>query len=155
MDTHIFGTNIHVNKTLTGIEHFLMKFQIASIQEEEISSRKIYRDQLEEIEHNEKSTITIDGYHLFECNSQLYVQLIHFPIEIITCFDDVLRDIYDKYYIEPETDDNTRKRKQQAKSKIMIDIKKLKKEDEVKIKDLSVPHLGKLVSVLGIIIRAS
>jgi hypothetical protein len=37
----------------------------------------------------------------------------------------------------------------------MIDIKKLKKEDEVKIKDLSVPHLGKLVSVFGIIIRAS
>lgn len=37
----------------------------------------------------------------------------------------------------------------------MMDIKNLKKEDEVKIKDLTVINLGKMVSVLGIVIRAS
>jgi hypothetical protein len=37
----------------------------------------------------------------------------------------------------------------------MMDIKNLRREDEVKIKDLSVVHLGKMVSLLGIVIRTS
>jgi hypothetical protein len=37
----------------------------------------------------------------------LYLQLVYFPVEIITCFDNVLQKLYDREFVDPETDAQT------------------------------------------------
>lgn len=47
------------------------------------------------------NTFDINAEHISQYSMELYLQLIYFPVEIITCFDKVLHDLYEKEFIEP------------------------------------------------------
>ena len=67
---------------------------------------------------------------------------------MISCFDEVIKEIYEKYFIEPEF-------KKLKKGLIMMGIKHLDEEENIQVKQLGPQFIGKLVSIRGIIIRSS
>ena len=97
----------------------------------------------------------VDGRHLREYDQELYLRLIYFPAEMISCFDFVLRDLYSKYFVEPETEENTRDHRNQNKDKLMVDIKHLESSERISIRDLSPKNIGKLAALKGIVLRVS
>ena len=54
-----------------------------------------------------KATKEINKYlhHIKEYDQELYYQLVYFPAEIIWSFDNVLKNLYKKYFIEGKRDD--------------------------------------------------
>lgn len=56
----------------------------------------------------EKTVYEVQGTHLKEFDQEIYYQFIYFPAEMISCFDFVLKSLYDKYFVEPETDASKR-----------------------------------------------
>lgn len=39
-------------------------------------------------------TFEVDARHLYKFSDKIYCQLIYFPVEIITCFDFVIQELY-------------------------------------------------------------
>ncbi len=74
---------------------------------------------------------------------------------MISCFDEVIKEIYEKYFIEPETDITSKRFKKLKKGQIMMGIKNLDEEENIQVKQLGPQFIGKLVSIRGIIIRSS
>jgi DNA replicative helicase MCM subunit Mcm2 (Cdc46/Mcm family) len=74
---------------------------------------------------------------------------------MISCFDDVLKALYEKYFIEPETDVATRVTRVNRKGTLMMEIKHLDEEESLCMKDLRPNMIGRLVFLRGIVIRSS
>lgn len=85
----------------------------------------------------------------------MYHQLIYFPVEIISCFDMVLRDLYERYFMEPETNNETLDIKKKRREQIKVGIINLTNRDKIMVKDLSPKKLGKLMAIRGLVIRVS
>jgi DNA replication licensing factor MCM4 len=151
----IYGTNINIKKTMVSLESFIVNFEAPVVTGEVLASETIYRSQLIEIQNTEASLFEVDGRHLYEADRSLYMQFIYYPAEMISCFDHVLKDVYDKYFIESETNEVTRSRKVEQKESLMLGINHLHDNDMILIKDLNSSKIGRLVSLQGIVIRAS
>jgi DNA replicative helicase MCM subunit Mcm2 (Cdc46/Mcm family) len=74
---------------------------------------------------------------------------------MISCFDDVLKALYEKYFIEAETDIETRVTRVHRKGRLMMEIKHLDEEESLCMKDLRPSMIGRLVFLRGIVIRSS
>lgn len=85
----------------------------------------------------------------------MYHQLIYFPVEIISCFDMVLRDLYERYFMELETNNETLDIKKKRREQIKVGIINLTNRDKIMVKDLSPKKLGKLMAIRGLVIRVS
>lgn len=48
----------------------------------------------------ESNIFEVDGRHIKDFDKELYLQFIFFPAEMICCFDDVIKDLYEKNFIE-------------------------------------------------------
>lgn len=103
----------------------------------------------------EKQIFEVDGRHIKEFDKELYLQFNFFPAEMVCCFDDVIRALYEKYFIEPETDHYTRTIKKNKQSELMMEIKHLDEEEQLCMKDLRPNFIGRLVFLRGIVIRSS
>lgn len=121
----------------------------------EVVSEKVYRAQLNELEVMESTTFAVDGRHIKEFDRELYLQFVFFPAEMISCFDDVLKELYEKYFIEPETDLPTRAARKNRKQSLMMEIRHLDEEELICMKDLRPVMIGRLVFLRGIVIRSS
>ena len=61
----------------------------------ELVSEQVYRIKLNDLEQLEDiSVFEIEGKHIREFDRELYLQLVYFPAEMISCFDTVIRDLY-------------------------------------------------------------
>ena len=85
----------------------------------------------------------------------MYHQLIYFPVEMICCFDTVLRNLYEQYFIEPETINETLAIKAKRRDDIKIGLINLINPNKIMVKDLSPKKLGKLMAIRGLVIRVS
>ncbi len=74
---------------------------------------------------------------------------------MISCFDQVLKDLFENYFIANETDDHTRVIRQEKKQRLMLGLKHLSESDLLLIKDLNPNKIGRLVAIRGIVIRVS
>lgn len=74
---------------------------------------------------------------------------------MIMCFDNVVKELFQKYYIEAETNDYTRSLKVNKKSQLMVGFHHLAPEELVCLKGLTPRHIGRLVCVRGLVIRES
>jgi DNA replication licensing factor MCM4 len=120
-----------------------------------VVSEKVYRAQLNELEVMEDHCFAVDGRHIKEFDRELYLQFVFFPAEMISCFDDVLKALYEKYFIEPETDIPTRASRIQRKHRLQMEIRHLDEEELLCMKDLRPKMIGRLVFLRGIVIRSS
>lgn len=83
----------------------------------------------------------------------MYYQFIYFPAEMISCFDLTIKNMFQKMYIDLETDPSKIEKLNERRDKLMIGISSL---DEVSIlRNLSHKDINRLVSFKGIVIRCS
>lgn len=72
---------------------------------------------------------------------------------MISCFDYVLRSLYERYFVEPENDLIKREQKELKCSQLMMGIKHL---DEISyMRNLTTKDINKLICFRGIVIRSS
>ena len=65
---------------------------------------KIYRSLLIQMQDTEDCVFEVDGRHIYADNRELYMQFIYYPVEMISCFDQLLKDLYENYFIANEPD---------------------------------------------------
>lgn len=143
----LYGTSINIRQAMADVEHFVLDF--------EVEGEKIYRSQLIEMQDTEAIVFEVDGRHLLAANRRLYLQFIYYPVEMISCFDQVIKDLYEKYFIEGETNEVTRANKMEKKQRLMLDIRHIAEADVTLIKNLNSSKIGHLVAIQGIVIRSS
>ena len=97
----------------------------------------------------------VEGKHLKEFDKELYLQLVYFPAEMISCFDQVIRDLYERYFIEPETNEKTKQEKTVKNASILMGIKGMHEEERISVKDLGPMNIGRLVVMRAIVVRVS
>lgn len=113
----------------------------------------IYRNQLNDLELLESTIFEVNGTHLKEFDRELYYQFIYFPIEMISFFDHTLKRLYERCFIDNSHSDLARTEREQRKEKLMVGIKHL--DTHTSIKSLGPKNINRLISVRGIVIRAS
>ena len=123
--------------------------------DEVATSERIYRNRIIEMEDSEETVFEVDGRHLYEADRNIYMQFVYYPAEMISCFDHVLKNIYENYFIEAETNEVSRSKKLAKKSQLMLGLKHLHDSDRVLVKDLNSTNIGRLVCLHGIVIRTS
>lgn len=101
----------------------------------------------------ESSIFEVQGVHIKEYSPDLYYQFIYFPVEMISFFDYVLKNLYEKFFIEHSHSEAEKAEREQRKEKLMIGIKNL---DEVTdVKSLGPKNINRLICIRGIVIRSS
>lgn len=140
---------------MAGIQKFILEYEETNAIDGEFVTQKIYRTKLADLENTQNNIFQVEGRHIKEFDKELYLQLNYFPAEMISCFDQVIKEIYEKYFIEPETDITSKRYKKIKKGCIMMGITNLDQEENVQVKQLGPRFIGRLVNIKGIIIRSS
>jgi DNA replication licensing factor MCM4 len=135
----------------------VLEFEVVVEMEGEAVSEKVYRNQLNELEllEDESAVFAVDGRHIREFDRGLYLQFIYFPAEMISCFDEVIKHLYLRYFVEPDTVPDSRARREKRLPLLMLGLTHLSPEQNSCVKDLSPQHIGRLVLIRGIVIRTS
>lgn len=60
--------------------------------------------QLMDMDISEETVFKIKASHILEYEAELYYQLIYFPAEMICCFDELLRELFARLFIEDLVD---------------------------------------------------
>ena len=81
--------------------------------------------------------------------------MLYYPAEMISCFDLVIKDLFQKYFIEQETEATQRLSKINHKEKIMMCLKGLHINDKMCVKQLGPNLIDRLVLIEAIVIRVS
>jgi DNA replicative helicase MCM subunit Mcm2 (Cdc46/Mcm family) len=74
---------------------------------------------------------------------------------MISCFDAVLKTLYELFFITNELDENIVRDRLIKKEKLMLGITNLEKEDISKMRNLTPKDINRLVCIQGIVIRCS
>lgn len=74
---------------------------------------------------------------------------------MISCFDSVIRDLFERHFVEPETNPNTRSRQQSRVGTLLLGLKELHDEELLCVKELGPQSIGRLVMVRAIVVRVS
>lgn len=74
---------------------------------------------------------------------------------MISIFDVVLRNLFGRYFVEPETIDSERTHREMRQAAIMVGIKGLHEDDVLCVRELGPKKIGKLVMIRAIVIRMS
>jgi hypothetical protein len=73
----------------------------------------------------ESYVFVVQGSHIKEFDRDLYHQFVYFPTEMIHIFDNIIKQLYDKYYIANEEDPVSIDKKLIKKERLMCSIKSL------------------------------
>lgn len=71
----------------------------------------------------------VEGRHIREFDRELYLQFVYYPAEMIAIADQVLKSLYNRYFLEQETDAYTRNIKQSRMEGLMLGLRRLHEEE--------------------------
>lgn len=91
--------------------------------------------------------------HLKDFDRELYYQFIYFPAEMISFFDHVLKNLYERFFIENSHSESERQEREQRKERLMIGIKHI--DELTDVKSLGPKNINRLICIRGIVIRTS
>lgn len=74
---------------------------------------------------------------------------------MISCFDSVIRHLFERHFVEPETNPSTRSKQQARMGTLLMGLKGLHDEELVCVKELGPRSIGRLVMVRAIVVRVS
>ena len=144
---YILGTNISISEISEKMRQFIFTFNPkTSTKIENQNNTSFYLQRLQQVKEIEQYYVIINAEHLFEFNEQFYWLLILYPADIIIIFDKVITEIYKQDFIQGEE-------KHSFDRSILTQIVNLKEIHRVR--ELDHRHINKLISVKGIVIRAS
>lgn len=119
-------------------------------------SEQVYRAKLNELEYSEQTVVfEVEGRHIREFDRELYLQFVYYPAEMIAIADQVLKGLYSRYFLEPETDAYSRTVKQSRMEGLMLGLRRLHEDEEVCIRQLGPNQIGRMVAIRAIVIRVS
>ena len=101
----------------------------------------------------ESTIFEVQGTHLKDFDRELYYQFIYFPVEMISFFDFVLKNLYERCFIENSHSELNKSEREQRRDKLQVGIKHL--HEITDLKSLGPKNINRLISVRGIVIRAS
>lgn len=73
----------------------------------------------------ESSIFSVSAKHLKEFDKDLYFKFIYFPAEMIMCFDDVIKSMFEKMCMTDDLEPEQVVEKQGKRDRIMVAIKNL------------------------------
>lgn len=150
----IWGTNVCVDTCKRQFIDFLKnsRFTLQDAEMDEARQdwhmptdepKSLYLVKLEEILHvSTEPYLTLNCAHLKEHNVELYTQLINYPTEVVQIFDMGANELFEELYPE------------QANS-IVVSVRPFNGERTYTIRNLSACDIGKLVTICGMVTRAS
>lgn len=131
-------SNLHFVRFNNFISNYTLKENRDSI-----SSVPHYISQLKQISETQQFTLNLDCMHLYEYDPHLYKQFIKFPSEMIPYFDAVVNQMYAEISHEP------------AENSSIIQVRPFNLHEKKNMRDLAPDAIASLISVKGIVIRAS
>lgn len=149
----IYGTNISSKTVMSSIERFIQEFETTYISGEETHTEKCYLRQLTDLDLVDTTMFYVQGSHIKEYDRELYYQFIFFPAEMISCFDMTIKLLFEKYFIEPLTEESKIVEKRQKMERLMLGITHL--DETTFMRNLTPKDINKLISFQGIVIRCS
>ena len=134
---------IHINTSdcQQRFKNFLTNYTLEK-DRDSISGMPYYMNQLKQISETEEYILNLDCNHLFEFDPQLHRQFINFPCEMIPYFDAVINQMFKEYIGDAENSN-------------IIQVRPYNLRDKKLLRQLTPEDIDKLVSVKGIVIRAS
>lgn len=152
----IFGTNISTAKVFKEIERFINSYEATRMEGEDAVNELIYQQKFNDVGLDLIGDIfEVKAVHLREFDQELYYQFIYFPAEMISCFDHVLKNMYERHYIDNEMDEQIVQERHAKKDRLMLGITGLSDEDIVNMRSLSPKEINRLICFRGIVIRCS
>lgn len=122
--------------------------------EDSETKHKKYLDDLKNLAHDEMSNeLEVEALHIKEFDAEMYYQFIYFPAEMISSFDLVIKSMYERMFIDPETNPLELEKKRLRRERLMVSIVGL--QHQTILKDLSPKDINRLISFRGIVIRCS
>lgn len=137
----VWGTNINTSDAQQRYKNFLTNFVDPS-QKDELNSVPHYMEQMKQISETQVYVLNMNCNHLYEFDSTLYNQFISFPSEMIPYFDAVVNQMFKELCPEDETGN-------------VIQVRPLHVRGTKLLRQLDPEDIDKLISVKGIVIRAS
>ena len=98
----IYGTNIDSVQVIHNIEKFIREFEI--ILPQNVAKRIYFEDMKDLLWEEERTLFPINGSHIMEYDLEMYYQLIYFPAEMICCFDQCLKKVFESLFQVLEMD---------------------------------------------------
>lgn len=147
----IYGTNIQSEDILASLERFVLEFEVL---EGDSHFHKKYLNDLKNLANEEGSTVLeVEAMHIKQFDREMYFQFIYFPVEMISFFDHLAKQMYARMFVEPETDPAELLRRQQKRDRLMVSIVGLEKVSV--LRELTTREVNRLISFRGIVIRCS
>lgn len=84
----VWGTNISVQDVNAAILRFLRNFREQSLETEGKYMRAIHH-----VIEVEGESLEVDAHHVFDYDTDLYMKMIRYPLEVLAIFDIVLMDM--------------------------------------------------------------
>ena len=142
---YILGTNISIADIENKMKQFIFNFKPKSEMKIE-DTLSLYMQKLHQVKEIDQFHVIINAEHIFEFNEHFYWLLILYPADIIIIFDKIITEIYKNSFLEEEE-------RLLFDRSILTQIVNLK--DLNRVRELDHKHINKLISIKGIVIRAS
>ncbi|KAF8336954.1 MCM-domain-containing protein [Cantharellus anzutake] len=172
----IWGTNVSIMSTMTAFADFLANFKVKyrikhdrengfpwpALPDPEMGERTLYGEYLRKMRLTSQSSLNLDAVNLlaYPPTAKLYKQLINYPQEVIPIMDQVLREAVvgtvEEEFNE-ETDDEKKESLQQELDEMTLRVYMVRPFNipTVNMRDLNPGDTDKLVSIKGLVIRAT
>lgn len=142
----IWGTNVIISQCKKKFKRFITNFVGVAINdivsEVDLEPSKIYMDKLYKISINEIPIFELNCAHLEQFDVDLYKQLVWYPQEVIPTLDMAVNEMFFDQY--PETS-----------LAHQIQVRPFNAEKTKHMRDLSPEDIDKLITISGMVIRAS
>ncbi|KAM7470817.1 hypothetical protein LguiA_009000 [Lonicera macranthoides] len=131
----VWGTNISVQDVNAAILRFLRNFREQSLENEGKYMRAIHH-----VIEVEGESLEVDAHHIFDYDTDLYMKMVRYPLEVLAIFDIVLMDMVSR--INPYFEKHIQAR--------IFNLK-----TSVSMRNLNPSDIEKMVSLKGMVIRCS
>lgn len=137
----VWGTNINTSDAQGRFKNFLQDY-IEPSKRDSLEAAPYYIDQLKQIYDTQIYVLNMDCNHLYNHDAGLYNQFINFPSEMIPYFDAVVNQMYKEMHSDDDSGN-------------VIQVRPLNVRGSKLLRRLDPEDIDKLISVKGIVIRAS
>lgn len=148
----IQGTMVNISKIAARIREFLLTFSprgeaAADAGEADEKAGSFYLRELHHIFMSERYSLLVDAQHVYEFSRELYFQLVYYPGEVISVFDQEAAEVFKERFLrEPE-------QRLAFDKAILTTVTNLREKSH--IRGISFDRINSLVSIQGIVIRVS
>ncbi|KHJ48028.1 MCM2/3/5 family protein [Trichuris suis] len=146
--SYIWGTRICLSEVEKAFRRFIDNFRSGEDESDMLSEpsmeagRASYRQKLYEVYHTQETVIELDLQHVKSFDEVLYHQIVNYPNDIIAYLDYTLNEMF--YEIYPE-----------SQRSIELQIKPFNAEQVYGMRTLEPDDINKLISINGMVIRAT